>query len=174
MPTIPAVFSEIISGIKTAFKNRLSVLSFAVLWILFFIAMFSIPVMGIPGNDISFQSAIFGVNEYLILIALSGLSALSLLLQWVAWRISASVKPTTSGAILGSTGVATSVISSIFASASCATCIGALFGFLGFNTIIFLAEHRWYILAGAFILLALSIYFAARKIHRGCEVCLVG
>ncbi len=133
--------------------------------------MFSIPVFNIPGNSILFQAELYRLDEYIILITLSFMSGLSLWLQWVAFRT--AKKGAAQEAVLGGTGILSGVVSSLFASASCATCVGALFSFLGFNTILFLAVHRWYILSFAFALLLASIYLAARKITKGCEVCLV-
>lgn len=168
-----SIFNDIASGIKFGFNTRKNWMGFSVLWILFFVVMFSIPVLNVPGNSFFFQAELFHVDEYLILITLSFASSLSLFLQWIAFRTNSSVKNAAGGAMLGSTGILSGVISSLFASASCATCIGALFSFLGFNTILFLAIHRWYILTFAFALLLASIYLAARKIAKGCEVCLV-
>jgi hypothetical protein len=166
-----SLFTTTASGIQIGLSTRKNLLSFIVLSILFFVAMFSIPVINIPGNSILFQAELYHLDEYLILIALSFMSGLSLWLQWVAFRT--RKKGAAQEAVLGGTGILSGVVSSLFASASCATCIGALFSFLGFNTILFLAVHRWYILAFAFTLLVISIYLAARKIAKGCEVCLV-
>lgn len=163
---------DMVSGIRIGFRDRNNFVTFIALWVILFVFMFSIPVINIPGNSILFQAQLFRGDEYAILILLSLFSAFSLVLQWVAFRI--SKKGAGQEAFLGGTGVLSGVISSLFASASCATCIGALFSFLGFNTILFLAIHRWYILVFALLLLFLSIILATRKIVRGCEVCVVG
>jgi hypothetical protein len=129
----------------------------------------------VPGNSFLFQATIYHWTEYLMLMLLSLLSALSLTLQWTAFRAKgvSNSKETTKQTLLGGSGIITGVISSLFASASCATCLGALFSFMSFNTLIFFAVHRWYILGGALTLILVSIYFSARKINRGCEVCVV-
>jgi hypothetical protein len=166
-----SILNNFIAGVRIGLDSPKSWVGFIILWVLFFIIMFSIPVLNIPGNSILFQAELFHYGDYLLLIALSSLSALSLLLQWVAFR--STRKGAAQGAVLGGTGVLSGVISSLFASASCATCVGALFSFLGFNTVLFLAIHHWYIITIAFLLLFASIYLATRKIVMGCEVCLV-
>lgn len=166
-----SIINDLVTGIQTGLSTQKDRGYFVVLWMLFFVMMFLIPVWNTPGNSLRFQAELFHFNEYLVLIVLSCLSALSLFLQWVAFRTSRS--GVTREALLGGGGVLSGILSSLFASASCITCVGALFSFLGFNTVLFLAIHRWYILAFAFMLLVVSIYLATRKIVRGCEVCLV-
>lgn len=166
-----SMINDITTGIRAGLNSQKDRVYFILLWILFFVFMFLIPVWNTPGNSLRFQAELFRLNEYLVLIVLSCLSALSLYLQWVAFRTSRN--GVTQEALLGGGGLISGLLSSLFASASCVTCVGALFSFLGFNTVLFLAIHRWYILAFAFVLLLVSIYLAARKITRGCEVCLV-
>lgn len=47
----------------------------------------------------------------------------------------------------------------------------ALFGFLGFGTLIFLIQNRWYIVVGASILLLASIYFSSKRVNSDCDDC---
>jgi protein-S-isoprenylcysteine O-methyltransferase Ste14 len=173
-PAITAVFSEMFLGTKNALATKRDITLLALLSMIFFAGMFALPVYNVPGNSFLFQATIYHWTEYLMLILLSLLSALSLALQWTAFRAKrVSGKETARQTLLGGGGIVTGIISSLFVSASCATCLGALFSFIGFNTLIFLAVHRWYILGGALALILVSIYFAARKINRGCEVCVI-
>lgn len=175
MNAMTAIFSEMFLGTKNSLATRRNFVLFTLLSMIFFAGMFALPVYNVPGNSFFFQATIYHWTEYLILILLSLLSALSLTLQWTAFHIqgTSNSKETAKQTLLGGSGIITGVMSSLFASASCATCLGALFSFMSFNTLIFFAVHRWYILGGAFTLILISIYFSARKINRGCEVCIV-
>lgn len=175
MNVAKSIVHEIFLGIKNTLTSRQGVAFFVLVYVIFFGGMFTLPVYNVPGNSFLFQATIYNWTEYSILILLSLLSALSVMLQWAAFRTNDASRgqETTKQTLLGGSGIITGVVSSLFASASCATCLGALFSFMSFNTLIFLAAHRWYILGGAFALILVSIYFSARKINRGCEVCIV-
>ncbi len=147
---------------------------FAVCAFGFFLLMFLLPVAITPGNDVPFQAKIFTWQNYLTLAGISILAGLSVTLQIRVWREKRAAQIQSAGTTaLSGAGVLSGLVSSIFASATCATCVGALFGFLGFGGVLFLLTYRWYFLSGAIILLVFSIYFSARRINRGCEICIV-
>lgn len=171
---IPSLVADLRAGFQSIFATRGRILALLILFLIFFAFMFAIPVLNVPGNNIFFQAALYTPAAYVTLIALAFFSALSVLLQWLAFRTNTlSANAAAGTTTLGVSGVAAGVISSIFASASCLTCVGAFFGFLGFQGIVFLVEHRLFVLAAAFLLIGASIVLASRKIRRGCETCTI-
>jgi hypothetical protein len=164
---------EIPRAVRIAFQGSGYRWAFIILLVVFFAGMFMLPVGLIPGNSITFQAKIYSVASYASLLLLAASTALSLTLQVKAWRSRQRAGNIAGSATASGFGVVTGIFSSMFASATCGACVGAVFGFLGFTTIIFLVTYRWYILIGAVLLLFLSIYLSARKINRGCEVCVV-
>ena len=162
--------SEIFKAVKHILSNKKFFSSFVALALLLFVLMFLIPVYSIPGNNIKFQSVLYGPKDYLLLATLSIFSSLTLIVQ-----IGSFLQDRKSGgaAVLSGAGIFSGIFSSIFASATCGMCVGALFSFLGFGTVLFLIESRWYIMVGAFGLLTLSLYMSSRKYNRGCEVCII-
>lgn len=171
---IASLAADLRTGVRSVFATAERAMTLGVLSLVFFAFMFAIPVLNVPGNSVGIQAALYTPAEYAVLAALAFLSALSILLQWLAFRANAlSANAAAGTTTLGISGVAAGVVSSIFASASCLTCVGALFGFLGFQGVIFLVEHRFAVLAAAFLLIAASIALASRKIRRGCETCAV-
>ena len=126
------VFSEIYTASKTTLSKRKFLVIFLVLWASFFALMFVIPVRAIPGNDLWFQMGIFRPMDYVMLGVLSFLSALVTVLQINAFLEQKEERGRGSmgSAVTGSAGTFSGVVSSIFTSASCASCVGAVFGFL--------------------------------------------
>lgn len=149
----------------------------AVLSAVFFGAMFSIPVAYTPGNSAAFQAKLYAPGEYVLLGALSFLSGLVLTMQWRIFSENGArerkLGRAAGEAALGGFGVLSGVISSLFATASCGLCVGAIFSFLGFGSVLFLVEHRWYILALAFLLLLASLHFSSKRLIAGCDSCSV-
>ncbi len=163
--------------IGTALKTTLSSSRYRFLLIAIFLllaaSMLFIPIQIIPGNNIAIQTHLYRGVGMGILTTLALLAAVSVTLQIKMFRSHNDVKRQAGAAAMGGISIITGVLSSLFASATCVACLGAAVGFLGFGTIMFLATNRWYIVAGAVLLLLLSIYLSARRINRGCEVCLV-
>jgi hypothetical protein len=171
-------FREISRATKTALRGRYQIL-FAVMLVMLFVGMASIPITVIPGNSVGLQTRIYGIKGVTVLAVLAILAALSLTLQVKViaekqkQRRNEKAHAHPGSAALSGLGVLGGIVSSMFATATCGACLGAAFGFLGFSTIILLVTYRWYILAGAALLLLISIYLSSRRLNRGCEVCLV-
>lgn len=171
---IASLAADIKVGLRSVFGTGERMITLAILSLVFFVFMFTIPVLNVPGNSIGMQATLYTPIEYATLASLAFLSALSVLLQWLAFRAKAISAHAAAGTTtLGISGVAAGVVSSLFASASCLTCVGAFFGFLGFQGVIFLVEHRLVVLIIAFLLIASSIALASRNIRRGCETCVI-
>mgnify|MGYP001564872568 FL=1 len=136
--------------------------------------MFATPIAATPGNGIAIQAHLFGPTNYMILAVLSGMTALALVMQiHILWDKIGREANSIRGAAFGGFGAAAGLFSSLFASATCGLCIGAIFSFLGFGTILFLLENSGYILAGAFLLLLASVYLSAKRIAAGCTACAI-
>lgn len=162
----------IIEASKITLGDRKLLAVFIILWGAFFAFMFSIPLNAIPGNDLRLQISIFKQRDYALLGTLSFLSSLVIVIQWNIFRSKFSSARNMGNAALGGIGVSSGIFSSIFASATCAMCLGALFSFFGFGTVLFMVENRWYILLGATLLLLTSLYFASRRLVEGCRSCI--
>lgn len=79
-----------------------------------------------------------------------------------------SVRSTASGIV----GTASSIVSGMFSSATCAYCISALFAFLlPPAALLTLLEYRYQIVAGGFVLVLLALFLTAKKIEYGCDSC---
>lgn len=163
--------SYILEASKMTLTNKKLLTVFLVLWTLLFATMFSIPLNVIPGNDIKFQAAIFTGRDYALLSMLSFLSSLVITMQINIFKNKFMTSKNVGNTAVGGLGVFSGIFSSIFASATCAMCVGSLFGFLGFGTVLFLVENRWSILTGAIILLFISLYLASRRLVEGCQSC---
>lgn len=167
------LLSSIYQAIVRSFADRKMLVLFIVLWMLFFAFMFLIPVMAVPGNYVLLQAKIYKLQDYVLLATLACMSALVFVIQISIYRQSINNHIHAGDAAFGGAGIFAGVAASIFATASCALCVGAVFSFLGFSTLLFLVESRWYIIASSLALLLISLYLSARRLNKGCEVCLV-
>jgi hypothetical protein len=140
------------------------------LLVLFFAMLFvfvSIPVFTIAGNSLGKQLSISTTRDYVIMLVLAVLSALSMTFQIYASRrtgqtIKAMGESSASG--LGA------VLAAVSGTAFCASCLAPLFGFFGmsFASVLFVLRYRFYIIAFVVGLLLLSIYLSAQKIQKVC------
>ncbi len=168
------VSQDIYTAIRTVFAHRRFFGLFLLLGGSMFGFMFFFPIVSVPGNDIGMQASLYGVWDYAALITLSVLSSLVLTMQvYVFGQGYAKPASAVRTTAVGSVGVVSGLVSSLFATASCTLCAGALFSFLGFGTVLFLVEYRWYVVGFAIALLGVSLYLLARRITQGCAVCVV-
>lgn len=65
------------------------------------------------------------------------------------------------------------VFAAVLGTATCASCLIALFGFLGFGGIVFLLKNQIYVVGLSLIVLLASLYFSSRKVNGVCESCRV-
>lgn len=145
------------------------VLSFIVFWILLYI-----PVRTTPGNDLAFQLSLLTSKDYMLLITLSVLTALSLVMNIYLFREQYDAKARLATVSQGSAGsVFAGLVGSLFGTASCGYCVASLFGFLGAGSIMFLLQYRHIVTITAIALLVVSLYFTAQKVLGICNVCRV-
>ncbi len=135
--------------------------------IIFFGILFFLPVFAIPGNDIKFQGNVFTINDYLIMIFLSLTIGLLISMQVYNFKMKRSAKVAGKGILGGFSGF----VVGIFGTASCASCIAVVFGFLGAGTIFFLVENQGPVVFISSLLMITSIYLTSKNILNGCEEC---
>lgn len=144
---------------------------FAGLTVLLFAAYVFLPVWLTPGNDLSFQLSILLPRDYALFAALSGVTALLILMQiYVQIRVRKSRAALTA---VGSSGVSlgSAIFGGLLATAACTSCIAALVGFLGAGSVFFVLEHQTPIVAGALVLVAIGLIYSARRVMGYCESC---
>lgn len=144
-------------------------LTFVVFWLLIYI-----PVRTIPGNDFAFQLSILTANDHILLSALSLLTALSIIMNIYVLRHKPTVQTTLSLAGQGGGGIISGIIGSVFGTATCASCVVSILGFLGIGGVLFLLQYRTWITTASIILILVSLYFTSRKVLGICESCMVG
>jgi hypothetical protein len=130
-----------------------------------------VPVVAIPGNDFAFQLNISATKDYALLTILAPLISLVITMQIFIFRRNKNIKDNLKSAGVGVTGSYSGIIATVFATASCSSCIAVLFGFLGTGAAFFAVENRWLFVTLAIGLMLISLYFAARKINKACTSC---
>ncbi len=158
--------------IKVLFKSVREVINKKNYFILFlmvtlgFITLFiSISVFATPGNSVALQLKIFTPLNYLTIFIFSSLVGLMFSMQVYNYKIKKSLKKVGEGIFGGLSGFA----AGIFGTASCASCIAVIFGFLGTGTVFFLVEKQVYVMSVSLIFLLLSIYLTSLSINKNCE-----
>ncbi len=142
-----------------------------IVWVVLFGLMFYLPVRAIPGNTATLQAVIFGFKDYLFLGIASFLSAVIIIIQVKIFRQRKSADVMAGNTALGSAGILSGIVSSVFGTATCSLCVGALFGFLGANSVIFLVNNKTYVVVGSLALLGLSISLSLKKLNNSCDIC---
>ncbi len=162
--------SQITRALKIILGDRKLLILLMIFSIIFFVVLFYIPVKTIPGNNPKLQAKIFGFQDYTLIALLALLSSVLLTMQVAIFRQRRTALVGSSTAV-GSLGIISSFVSSMFATATCGLCVSAVFGFLGANTIFFLVNKRWRVVIGSLGLLLISIYTSSRRLNHECEEC---
>ncbi len=136
--------------------------------IMLFLYVF-IPIYTTPGNDLAFFIKITPLWGLLILFSLSILMGLLITMQFYIFKNLKKLYVKESGS--GVIAWFSSIISGLFSSATCATCISFLFAFLGTGGILFLLKYRWYISGLGFVLVLISIHLSIKRIKNHCDSC---
>ena len=150
---------------KRILSNRNYLLTFIFISILFLTIFILIPVFAIPGNDILFQLGIFTYWNYILMFTLATFVSLMISMQIYNYKLKKSIKRA-GGAVAGGFS---GFIAGLFGTASCASCVAAIFGFLGVGTVFLLIKYQWYIVGISLVFILLSIYFNSLSIERGCK-----
>ena len=164
---------NLLPSLRLVFQERrflliplsLTLLPFALsLPLLLFALFLSIPVWTTPGNSFLFQMGIYTLYDFLLFGLLAGLSALVLTLSLSYARTSFSLFG------YAAVGTSTGTFAALFGSATCASCLATVLGFLGAGTVFTLLAYRWYVVAGLGLLLLLSLYLVTAKTNT-CRRC---
>lgn len=156
---------------KRVLRERRYAIGFALLIPVKASFLFLLPVWLTPGNSVSFQASLFRPQDWALTALLAVAIALTLTVHVYAFARAKSV-----GARAGSVGGAAAggfagVMGAMFATASCAWCVAAIFGFLGTGGILFLIQQRTSVTVIAILLMLASLYAISRKIARTCTTC---
>lgn len=155
--------------LKELFKKRGYYIIFCISSLIMLILYVFIPIYITPGNDLAFFIKITPWWGFLILICLSFLMGLLITMQFYILKNLKKISFKESGS--GFMAWFSSIISGLFSSATCATCISFLFAFLGTGGILFLLKYRWYISGFGFVLVLISIHLSIKRIQNHCESC---
>lgn len=157
---------------RIVLSERKYLTGFLVLALLFFSLLVYIPIRSIPGNTLVFQLALMGIKDYALLIILSLLTSLSLVMNFFyALKLKYGAKEGISLVSQGGIGSFAGVVGSIFGTATCASCVASIFGFLGFGGVLFLLKYRNFVALAAIILLLVSLHFTSKRVLGVCEAC---
>jgi len=169
-----ALASNTVAVVMRVLRTRTYGIGFVVLSVAIMASLFQLQVITIPGNGIPMQLALFEVTDWLLLGTVSAVNALFIVVQWYTFRLprphhrgSAAL----GGLAAGGLGTSSSVLASVFGTATCGLCATALFGFLGANTVVFLVAYRQAITVGAIAILLLSLVFVTRRFTASCDEC---
>lgn len=161
---------QIINAICMVLGNPRYLIIFLLLIGAFIWLFLYIPVKNIPGNDFAFQLSIMAPKDFVLLITLSTLTALSVVMNGYILKRQFSVRSGVGLVGQGGLGGFAGVIGSIFGTASCASCAISLFGFLGVGSVLFLLQYRQAITMVAILLLIISLYFTSKSVLGICTV----
>ena len=156
-------------SIREVFRKRIYFFMFLLVSLLLFFIYVFIPIYFTPGNDLKFFVSITPWWGFLILIVLSILMSLLIAMQVYILKHLKRIplKEGSSGAVAWFS----SIISGIFTSASCASCVTVVFAFLGAGGVLFLLKYRWYISAIGFIFILISLISSMKRINNHCKSC---
>lgn len=167
-----SLVSNTVTVVIRVLRTRSYGIGFVVLAVGLMALLFQLQVITIPSNSIRMQFALFEVTDWLLLGTVSAVNALFVVVQWYTFRLAKLQHPSTlAGLATGGVGTSSSVLASIFGTATCGLCATAVFGFLGANTVVFLVAHRQAITIGAIAVLLLSLVLVTRRFTASCEEC---
>ncbi len=164
--------SNLKEAVRATFSRKSSLIAFFIGAILFGSLNVYIPIFVTPGNSFGFFLEITPWWGFLIVISLSLLMGLLVAMQVYAWKMARELRKREvgSGAVAG----VSSFVAGMFSSATCASCVSALFSFLLPPAGIFaLLKYRWWITAGGIGLVLLSLMMTSRRIANDCASCKV-
>lgn len=166
-------FKFIYFAIKEVLAKRIYLLFALVIAIFFFGVFIFIPLVTIPGNDLRFQLSIYSRENYVLMTLLAILVGVNFSMQIYAAKKQKALRkslPVLQGAALSG---ASGIFGSVIGTASCASCLASLFGFIGLGTgsVFFVINNQNYFLWGSILILLVSLYFSAQKINKVCVSC---
>ncbi len=155
---------------KEIFKKKQYLLvllfSFSITFFLFIL----IPVFIVPKNNLKTQLLVFQFKDYLLILVLSFLFSIFLAMQ--IYLFFERKNFITTSTKLVSTGIGT-IFVGLLGTATCISCLALPFALLGvgFGTMMFFLNYRWYFVGGMILFMFMAIYLTARKINKTCRSC---
>jgi len=160
--------NQIIKASRLVLNRRNYFIAFIALVFAIFSVFIFIPVFLIPKNSLLFQLTVFTIKDYVLLTILSVLTSLLIVMQVFYYKQAKLYS-------LGKTAVGggSAIVAALFGTASCASCLAAVFGFLGLGIgiVLFLFEYQWLIVSIAIILMLISLYLTSLKLNLVCDTC---
>lgn len=157
-------------AVKIVFSDKNYLTLYGVLFLTVFVLFIYIPVIRVPGNTLAFQISLFTFTDWFLLILLSGLTAISLAMNiFVAKRdLKSTLNTKTIGR--GGFGALSGILGSVFGpTASCSSCVGSFFGFLGAGGVLFLLKYRQMIVALSIIIMLFTLYYTSKRVLGVCD-----
>jgi hypothetical protein len=161
---------EVGEAAERVFREKGYIQLAVVLSIVFLLIYISIPVFVVPGNDYKYYFSVTPIHEHVFSLILSVIMGIVFTMQIYSWKNSISI---VKNAGMGFVGFFSGTISTIFASATCVSCITAIFSFIGFGTVNLLLEHKTEIMLMTLGIVLASLYFTSRKINGKCKSCFI-
>ena len=169
---IKTFFLQYVTAVKAVLGESLKYkLGFALGAVVIFVAYMFIPVWTIPGNSIEFQLSLLRIQDYILFSALSVVTALLTTMQIFLFVKNKETKSRLQVAGQRSVSLSSAMFGGLLATAACSSCIAAILGFMGAGTVFFVLDYQMYFVAVAFILVAIGIYYTARRVNGYCEDC---
>lgn len=168
-------FAIIFTASKTVLEqSRAYWFWFLVFIILALVLFVLVPVLSVPGNDVSFQLSLFTFGNWILFVVLAILIALLLTMQIFIFRRAKNNTVRARGlsnAAGGAAGAYAGILGGVFATAACSWCVAAVFGFLGTGTVLFIAQNQLWAVTVAIAIMLVSLYFTSRNVVRECNNC---
>lgn len=161
-----------IRGGASIFRERIYVAISVASSLVFLILYLLVPVWTVPGNTIAFELGLLTLVDYVLLGALALMTGVLLSLEVSALRRSRSNGLRSAGE--GSIGLVASLAGGVLTAASCGCGLGILLGIVGLGGgAIFVATHQTAIVVGMLSVVAIGLYFSARRAAGLCATCSV-
>lgn len=156
----------IVPAARQVFRSWKYTLFFAAFTLLFIAMYVGVPIYTVPGNTLAFWlSEITPLSLVLMLLTAMGIGLL-LSMHVYLYRCAHGIQPKEAGA--GTIATITGFVTGLFASATCAACIGGLLSFIGFPTVLLLLQYRVELALLSLALIVVSLHYTARRFYKAC------
>ena len=164
--------STIVRGSAQVFRERLYVGVTTVGTLVFFALYLLIPVWVVPGTTLVYELDRLTLVNYALLGSLALMAGALLSFELFSFRRSRMAGLRTAGE--GGVGLAASLAGGILAAATCGCGIGILLGVVGLGGgALFIAGNQTLIVASMLGVVAVGLYFSARRAAGICATCTV-
>lgn len=125
------------------------------------------PVFTIPGNTLEFWLSIMPWYGYLLLAVFSLTTGMLVAMQFYIMKNNKKIAEKSKGAA----GIFAVLITGLYSTAACASCITTLFAFLGSGGVLFINAYHLEFTALSLVLVFASMYFTSKRINDNCASC---